>query len=322
MNSIYDLGIQLIQALQTLSPALDTPMKFFTFLGTIEFYLIFIPLLYWVVDVQLGMRALLVLVSTDFLSASFKQLLHEPRPYWFGTVKQLGTDGSYGIPSSHSSDSLAVWGTLAYRLKRNWMWVVSILLVLLISFSRLYLGVHFPQDVLAGWLIGLVVVFIFARAEKRFMAWFCGFSDTGQIAIGFVISMIMLLIGKLILRMIAPISDPAAWAQFATEGRSPFQYITLSGALFGAIAGFVLMWRHARFQVKGAWWQRVGRYLLGIVGMLVFYLGLDMLFGLIAADATLVGYILRYIRYGMVTFWFAFGAPWVFLKLKLAQPAG
>jgi hypothetical protein len=47
-----------------------------------------------------------------------------------------------------------------------------------------------------------------------------------------------------------------------------------------------------------------------------------MLFGLVAADESALGLALRYIRYGTVTLWAMFGAPWVFLKLRLAEPAG
>jgi hypothetical protein len=80
------------------------------------------------------------------------------------------------------------------------------------------------------------------------------------------------------------------------------------------------MQKYAPFETKGSWAQRIGRYLLGIAGLLVIYLGLDLLFGLIAADATALGLVLRYIRYGAVTFWVMFEAPWVFLKLRLAEP--
>jgi hypothetical protein len=153
------------------------------------------------------------------------------------------------------------------------------------------------------------------------MAWFRSFKDIGQITIGFVISLVMVLFGKLIHRLVDPIPDPAAWAQFATEGHSPFPYLILGGILFGTVAGLVLMWRYARFQVKGSWLQRAGRYLLGIVGLILIYLSLDLLFSLIAEDLSLLGYILRYLRYAAIAFWATFCAPWVFLKLKLAQPA-
>jgi hypothetical protein len=64
---------------------------------------------------------------------------------------------------------------------------------------------------------------------------------------------------------------------------------------------------------------RMVRYALGLVGVFAFYLGLDVLFALIAADDSVLGLILRYVRYGTVTFWAIFLAPWLFLKLKLAK---
>ena len=78
MNPIYNLGIQLIQGLQAMSPVLDGVMKFFSFRGTIEFYLLLIPFVYWVISAKTGFRLLLVLISTDFVVLGFKQLLHQP----------------------------------------------------------------------------------------------------------------------------------------------------------------------------------------------------------------------------------------------------
>lgn len=320
MNTIYDLGIQFIQALQLLSPAFDGPMKFITFLGTIEFYLLLIPFLYWVVSAPTGMRTLLVLISTDFLALGFKQVLRQPRPYWLGEVKPLAEETSYGIPSSHASDSLAVWGYLAYRLKKDWLWVLSVLVVLLIGLSRMYLGVHFPTDVLAGWLIGLVVVILFARSEDRVAAWLEKRSGAGQIGIGFAISILMVLTGWVIGQLIAPYPDPPAWAEYARQARGLSHYVTLGGSLFGAALGYILMRKHAAFQARGAWWQRALRYAIGMVVVLAIYLGLDVIFGMLAADQTAPGLVLRYIRYGTVTFWVMFGAPWVFLKIRLVEP--
>jgi hypothetical protein len=139
MESIYSFLIQLIQGLQTMSPVLDGVMKLFSFLGTIEFYLLLIPFVYWVVNTQIGFRLLMVLISTDFLTLGFKQILRQPRPYWIGEVKALAEETSYGIPSSHASDSLAVWGYLAYRLKKNWLYALWVVMVGMIGLSRMYL---------------------------------------------------------------------------------------------------------------------------------------------------------------------------------------
>ena len=96
-------------ALQQLSPTLDGVMGFFTFLGKIEFYLIIIPFIYWAVDKRLGIRILVILLATDLISATLKLVFHQPRPYWLGRVVELAGETSYGVPSSHSSEPLAVW---------------------------------------------------------------------------------------------------------------------------------------------------------------------------------------------------------------------
>jgi membrane-associated phospholipid phosphatase len=320
MDLLLSFGILLIQAIQTLSPALDIPMRFFSFLGTIEFYLLIIPFIYWIVDCQLGFRLLLVLIGTDVLGSAGKLLLHQPRPYWVGDVQALGVETSYGIPSTHASNSLAVWGYLSTTLRKNWIWIVSGALIFLIGLSRLYLGVHFPHDVLGGWLLGLLGIFLFVQIDPVASSFLKKQSQATHAVLGFGISILIIFLGFLIRLLIASSPDPAEWAHYALNARSITHFLTLAGASFGAIAGFSLMWAHARFQVEGSPLQQGGRYLLGIVGVLVIYLGLDILFSLIAGDETLSGYILRYIRYAAVAFWATFGAPWTFLKMKLAQP--
>jgi membrane-associated phospholipid phosphatase len=321
VNPILDLGIQLIQALQTMSPVLDGVMKLFTFLGTIEFYLLLIPFIYWVVNTRLGFRLLLVLIATDFLALGFKQLLRGPRPYWVSDVKALAEETSYGIPSSHASDSLAVWGYLAYSLKKDWLWALGIVVVVMIGLSRMYLGVHFPTDVLAGWLIGLAVIIIFVIGEPWAVSRLEKLSTGEQIGAGFGLSLIIILVGSMINLLIDPLSDPPEWARFALEARGISHYFTLAGSLFGAAAGYALMRSRLHFQASGTSWQRAARYVLGIAGVLLIYQGLDTLFSLLATDESALGLVFRFTRYGAVTFWAMFAAPWVFLKLKLAGAA-
>jgi len=319
MDTLYDSGIQFIQWLQTMSPALDSLMGYISFFGTIEFYLILLPFIYWVVSAQLGFRVLLVFLGTDFLGVTFKQLLHQPRPYWVGDVQPLSEETSYGIPSTHASDTFAVWGYLAYKINKAWLWVVTFLLVLLIGIARMYLGVHFPTDVLGGWLLGLLGIFLVVKGEGWLSPFLKKQSTGGLIGIGFLASIGMLLVGWLINTLIASSPDPAGWAHYAAKARGISHYFTLAGATFGMLAGYTLMREHAAFQAKGSWARRIGRYMLGMVGVLLLYFGLDMLFGMLAADESTIGLGLRYIRYGTVTFWAMFGAPWVFLKLRLAE---
>ncbi|NJC95720.1 MAG: hypothetical protein FIB03_05160 [Anaerolineae bacterium] len=85
MDALYQFGIALIQFLQNnFSPALDGFMNAFTFMGRIEFYLVLVPFIYWVLDRRIGIRTFLVLLYVDTIATSFKLLLHQPRPNWIG----------------------------------------------------------------------------------------------------------------------------------------------------------------------------------------------------------------------------------------------
>lgn len=319
MEALQSWGIQLIQSIQLLSPALDPFMELFTFMGRIEFYMLFITFLYWIVDARLGFRVFMMLLSTDIVGTTLKLLLHQPRPYWLGEVRQMSVESSYGIPSTHASDSLSLWSYLAYQVKKRWLWITAIVLILLISFSRLYLGVHFPHDVVAGWLVGLVTLFLFIKYSDSISAWLAQKSSGYQVGFGFIVSLLFIIAGVLAKAIVASTPDPQSWSFFSTEARSLTHFFTLAGAFFGAFVGYALLKPKGYFQTKGSFGQKLGRYLVGIVGVLIVMYGLDVLFSLVAADETVLGYLLRYIRYGATTLWAMFGAPWVFLKLKLVK---
>ncbi|MBK9927404.1 MAG: phosphatase PAP2 family protein [Anaerolineales bacterium] len=321
MEALYQFGISLIQIIQnSLSPALDGVMNGFSFLGRIEFYLVLIPFIYWSIDRRIGIRAFLILAYTDLTAASLKLLFHEPRPYWIGNVKPLSTEPTYGIPSSHASDSLAIGGYLMARIKQNWQRILLGIIVFFVAFSRLYLGVHFPQDILLGWIIGFAVLWAAAKWETIVRNWLDDKSLAVQIGLGFIDSVLIFLTGLFIRFLVSGTADPASWSSFTTYSRSITHFFTLAGAVFGAYAGYALMRRYARFDAKGSWESRGIRYLVGIISLLVVFYGLDKFFALIAPDETALGYTLRYIRYGFATFWMTFLAPWLFLKLKLAKP--
>ena len=319
MGTLQQIGIGFIQALQTLSPSLDGLMNFFTFLGRIEFYMLILPLIYWTMDKRLGMRALLILIFIDITGNAFKFLFHQPRPYWLGGVQKLTEESSYGIPSTHASDSLAVGGYLAYRVKRVWFWIVMVFILFFIGLSRLYLGAHFPHDVLFGWLIGAVVLWGFMKWDDQAANWAKLQTLSTQIGMGFVLSVIIIVIAIFSHSLIAEIPDPQAWQSFAMEARSISPFFTLSGTFFGSIAGYAMMRQYARFQTSGKFGMRVLRYMVGIAGVVLIYIGLDMVFGLISPDETSLGYALRYIRYSAIAFWTTCGAPMVFLKIHLAE---
>lgn len=117
----------------------------------------------FLIATQHRFSAFLLLVASAggiVLNAVLKSSFDRPRPQLF---EWLTEPSSSSFPSGHAMSSAIVYFTVAYLIarleKRRWMRVVtilsSLLIVLLISVSRLYLGVHYPSDVLAGMIIGL-----------------------------------------------------------------------------------------------------------------------------------------------------------------------
>lgn len=321
MAALQDFGIALILVFQRMSPALDGIMEFFTFFGTVNFFMIFIPLIYWTINKRWGFRAFMVLLFSDIVGVSFKLWLHQPRPYWISEEVQLlqsSGESSYGIISTHASNPPAVLGYLALQVRKRWMWIAAIAAPLLISFSRMYLGVHFPHDILAGWISGLLVLFLFVKTEDRVSASLKSKSIGYKIGLSLIISLIFIAAGLAISAAIAGTPDPSSYAAYSEDARSIDHFFTLAGALFGAMSGWFLMKEKAPFDVTGPLAQKAVRYVLGMVGVIVVLFGLDFAFDAVQAG-DVVAYSLRYTRYGLTTFWAMFGAPWMFLKLKLAQ---
>ncbi len=323
MQSIFDLGNQLVIALQGLGNWLILPMRVFTFLGTEQFFLVILPLLYWSVDQGLGLRVGVILLVSTGLNSALKLALHMPRPYWTNSqVQAYSSETSFGAPSDHAQTATAFWGMLSAGMKQRWAYIAAGILIFLIGISRLFLGVHFPHDVLLGWLIGGLILWLVLRFWRRVALWANGLSLGGQILAGFLASLGMIVLGLIpfLGLKLSHWQPPASWADFAGEAISLSGVLTTAGTLFGLFAGLAWMTRLGGFRATGPAWKRILRYLIGVLGVLIFYIGLDVLFGKIAPDAeALLPYLLRYIRYALVGAWVSLGAPWIFLRMNLAE---
>jgi membrane-associated phospholipid phosphatase len=108
--------------------------------------------------------------GAQLLIWTIKAVVNRPRPIVFQTVEQP-TDASF--PSGHATGSIAVYGWLAFWLWRQGYRIPGGLLfvwAILIGFSRVYLGVHYPTDVLASWTLGLAwlltVIVVYSRKKE------------------------------------------------------------------------------------------------------------------------------------------------------------
>jgi membrane-associated phospholipid phosphatase len=325
METIWNTGIGCNIFFQSFGGWLKTPMEVFSFFGTETFFLLLLPALFWCMEAGIGLRVGVILLLSASVNNALKMLFYGSRPYWYSAdVIAYAVETSFGLPSGHAQIAFGVWGMLAAGIRKWWGWPIAILIILLIGISRLYLGVHFPHDVFFGWLIGALLLWLVLRFWEPVSARLKKMGLRQQILASFLGSLILILFSLIpFLRLkITNWQLPEAWASYAKDAVSLSVTFTSAGMFFGLLAGMAWFNRQGGFDAGGPLRKRILRYIMGFAGVLVFYLGLKVLFELIAPNAeALIPYILRYIRYALVGAWISAGAPWLFVRLNLAGKA-
>jgi membrane-associated phospholipid phosphatase len=326
MDPFIDFGISFITAFQSIGSWLEAPTKFFSLLGTSDFFLAFLPLIYWSIDAAVGVRVGIILFAGASLNQYFKMSLHGPRPYWVSTsVQALSSETSFGVPSGHAQVASGLWGMIAAYYRKAWGWIAAILLIFFIGLSRLYLGVHFPHDVLTGWILGFLTLWVVLKLWEPIEARVKKLSFWNQVGLAFVVSLAMLLPGVVILFLSQNFVVPPEWianaAQAGAEAPVPFVFsmetlVTSAGTLFGLCTGLAWLAPRGGFNASGPFQKRALRYIVGVIGILIFYAGLKAVF---PSGYTFMPLFFRYIRYILIGFWVSGGAPWIFAKLNLTE---
>ena len=291
MELIMDWGVNVVLWFQQFSPALDLPFAVFTFLGDEEFFLLLLPFVYWCLDRRTGARLTVLFLMSMLVNYVAKAIGAQPRPFQYDPRVLMIRDASgYGLPSGHTQSAVVVWGYLGSQFRKKWLWVVVALLVVLIPLSRVYLGVHFPHDLLGGYVLGAVSLALFLWLDPRVEG---GMSQQG-------------LAWQLGLMALVPA---------LTIALSPSEDSVTQGATLMSMGiGFILERRWVRFEPSPTWWKRLVAFLLGIVVVGGLWGGLRVAF-----DGLEPALVFRFVRYGLTGLWGSLGAPWVFVRLRLAK---
>ncbi|MGC9361249.1 MAG: phosphatase PAP2 family protein, partial [Anaerolineae bacterium] len=144
-------NIRIIVAIQQASPAwLDLVMRLITYLGSTYFFLVLLPIVYWMRPVP-GMQLAVLVLASAYVNTAAKTLVAIERPFMVSdeVIGKVATS-YYAFPSGHAQLAASTWPMLASIVRKHWFTALSVLLVLLIGLSRVVLGVHYPQDVLGG----------------------------------------------------------------------------------------------------------------------------------------------------------------------------
>lgn len=292
MEELWQCGINLIVTIQQMhGPVIDNISRAITFMGDEGFYLLFLPLIFWCVDFGEGARLTVLFLLSSYLNICLKDLFRQPRPFDLNPNVGLSPEEGYGLPSYHAQSAVVVWVGLSAWAHKRWLWIVGIVLIILVGFSRIYLGLHFPTDVLAGWAIGGVLLGIYLvvqpRVEGRLVRLDLGMQTLLALAI------------PLVLLLIHPAKDTTS----------------AMAALAGVGVGLALMQRYLSFNARGPWWQRAVRFFIGVGVIFALYLGLKVV---LPGEESVLYLVFRFCHYWLIGLWISFGAPWLFKLLKLS----
>jgi hypothetical protein len=292
MEAMLAWGIDVIQGIQTIAtPGLTGVMKILTLAGSEYFYILFLPILFWCIDERFGARFGLVFLFSSFVNSWLKEAFAQPRPYNLEPAVGLSHETSYGLPSGHAQGTSTFWGLLAPRIRRPWGLILAIVIPLLISFTRLYLGVHFPTDVFLGLALGWGIAIVSAVFGDRIVVLVSSWNSRLKIIVAALVAL-----GMNALNM-ADTSMP--------------------GAFFGTAVGIVFLSSKLGFDASsGSTLKKIARFLIGLLVLVAIYLGGKLVF---PGEGESLYALFRFVRYGLMGFWISFGGPWLFLRIKLAS---
>lgn len=252
------LGLEVVRWFQTLRfGLLDSLALLFDFANDGLFFVVIIGGIYWVYNKQLGVRMLFALIISGLITLVFKELLARPRPYEIldSGIIPLITEFTFGIPSGHALMTVVIWGYFACWMKKRLITILVIAYMAMQGLSRIYLGVHFPQDVIAGWLLGGVVLVLYVTQIDRVDHWWRMQTTLIQIGIpiAFGILSILFFFGN-------------------TDG------LTFVGLLVGAGGAVIIESRYIHFSHKESVSYRIVQFILGLVIAIAILEGLGVLF--------------------------------------------
>lgn len=157
---------------ESLSPALDLPLKILTTLGDPKSVIAIIVILLIIpkVNKKVGLPAGLITLASWIINELVKLIVSRPRPEFM-----LFEETSYSFPSGHAMNNTALYLSILFSLllivkskkARIILWSIFIILPFLIGASRVYFGVHYLTDVVSGWALGTFVAIIGFKISRR-----------------------------------------------------------------------------------------------------------------------------------------------------------
>ncbi len=238
------LGVDIIHFVQSFSnPVFNVFFIIITNFGNVPFYLVVIALIYWFVSKKMAAHLAAALIIFGYITEVIKGFVGWKRPYQTYSSPEIKLIGpaptGYSFPSGHSQSTGTFWPVLVHFCtdprRRKVLIPLSIFFIIIIPFSRVYLGVHYPGDVTFGLLLGLVGAFLYIRYNQAVIDYFKKYDLSILIVIIVVVSIVLALFE------ISAVLLGGNNLHTAEPG-------VLPGMFLGALVGFLLEQKYLNFE--------------------------------------------------------------------------
>lgn len=268
-------------------PWLTQIMEPITNLGTMGAILFIMSIAYWCWNKAHAKTIMYAILFSSLANFWLKGMVMECRPPRYFHLQDI-SELSYSFPSGHAQVTIAMWVGLAYYVRSKALSTLFILTGLLIAFSRNYLGVHYVHDVIAGIVIGLVILMVCIINEKK--------NITRQIPTWIQFIILISFLGLCL---------------FIIRKESAHLIIAVS-LLLGVWLGSYFEEKNVHFTPSYALNQFLHYLIIGFGGILLLWEGGRSFINL----PYKISYIAEFFQYTLIGIWIMAGAPWL-IKRKL-----
>ena len=281
--------LKLLEGLRT--SFLNAFFEGITVLGEETLIILLVVALWFAVDKKLAQQVFFVTATSLSLNGIIKNFAQVPRPFTKGiTCVRLDTATGYSFPSGHTQ-GFATWSSFfAVKFKKIWLSVLVGVLIAFVAFSRLYLGAHYPSDVIVAVALGVGISFLsnylFGKVKDVKKLYLCTF----LVLLPFVVYFLFA-------------ADPLFADLFKT---------------FGMVVGMVVLSfldeKTQPLSYDVAWWKKLIRIVLGVVLAVALKEAIKLLN---VFDIIQVKLLIDAARYFVVVMSVGYLCPILFKKLKL-----